>query len=171
MAAGYLFPYLIDSPEDGCVESHGWLPLPDAATPQEAAIAFACVYEDDEPPVFSCSGAREWLIAVLEDTGESPGRTLRGLDAETHVREHHYYDELLRYEKADAAEPGAREWWRIDATPRCDRYDEDGDFYCALTEDHDGACSEKPCSCGGHHTNVDGNGGHSVDCPARPSRA
>lgn len=24
------------------------------------------------------------------------------------------------------------------------------------------------CSCGGAHTNVDGNGGHSLDCPARP---
>lgn len=135
------FPYLVDAPEDGIVEARGWIIASAAPSPEAAAAEFTRLYESPDPPVFTCSGERVWLIAILDDAGES-GTTLRGRAAEEFCRANPDYDECVRYGKAAADDPdGAEEWWVIEATPVCDAYDDTDDFYCVLPEGHEGRCS------------------------------
>lgn len=141
MTVEYPYPYLVDAPLDGGVEDHGHLPLHAAATAEEAAREFARRYEggDDKPPVFTCAGRQELLKPVVRSWDGDPDRAptadeLNDLD---------FSFDCIQFVKAGSVEePFAQVWWVVEALPRCDRYDEEGDFYCTRPDGHDGSHSE-----------------------------
>jgi hypothetical protein len=121
----YPFPYLVDEPEEGSIDSTGWLPLDAAATPDEAAVELRDRYEetggyvegwDEDGLTLRCAGT-EWLIPTLEvydgdDVGE-----LRGADA-VRVAGERGLDEL-RFDRCAPDTPGALEWWAVELVPGC----------------------------------------------------
>ena len=136
-ASATFFPYLIDTPEDGYVEEHGWLPVSAATTAEDAAREFARIYEgcEDQTPIFQCDGSRVWLKPSAFDYGTNEEREPNETDWQEG-------GENVRFRKCDPGEPLAQEWWIIEAIPRCGKYDEEGDFYCLRAEGHDDECSE-----------------------------
>lgn len=59
------FPYLVDEPEDGGVDSRGWLPASVASTPQEAVRAFVAAYSSDSG-AHPLEGRQPFEILVCE---------------------------------------------------------------------------------------------------------
>jgi hypothetical protein len=117
------FPYLIDSPEEGYVEAHGWLERDLAELPDKAEREFVKLYEEASGPVsdlgegarFRCIGT-EHLKATLDvgDIEEDEEVVhLVGEAAEKCAVESHREDEL-RYQRCEPDDDGARQWWKID---------------------------------------------------------
>lgn len=118
MNAPYLFPYLIDSPEDGYVEERGWLAGELATTPTKAAKVMRRLYvadhgreaiRYDERMTFGCAGS-EWhrpTVLELSDEGEEIIRPPVPDDD----------PEDIRFNKCQPDDDGAQEWWVCELVP------------------------------------------------------
>lgn len=116
MSAGYIYDLLIDCPEDGCIEEHGWLPFPAAATRELAAAVFVerlkteLGQELTPDQTATCSGP-EYLWAYINDpeTGESREPTRDEWDGED-----------VRFETCSSLHDAAMPYWRINIDPPMD---------------------------------------------------
>lgn len=115
-----MFPYLIDAPEDGHIDSRAWLPAADAATPAAAVDVFERRYKADtwELPWLDDglrleAAGREYLRAHITVFDGDDEDEIFGTAAEEYVREQGR-DEELRYQQCEPDDDGAVEWWRLE---------------------------------------------------------
>lgn len=181
-----LFAYLIDSPEDGCVEEHGWLLAALADTPEQAVDVFTMELTRESGPTddtFEVVG-KELLhatIAVYSGDDSEDVDMLVGDAAEQHAIEHGL-DEDVRYVKCEPGDDGCREWWKLAVVPAgrgtvrvgADWDPHNPSFWRPWLERSLtlGAAAEFPCpECSGPHASADPTApgaGHSVGCSRRP---
>lgn len=115
-----MFPYLIDSPDEGYIDSTAWLPATDAATPAAAIDVFERRYKadsfelpwTDEGMRLEAVGREHLRAHILVFDGDDE-EELFGEAAEKHVGEYGL-DEDLRFQKCEPDAEGAREWWRLE---------------------------------------------------------
>lgn len=120
-----LYEFLVDTPEDGYIEEHGWLRGDLAATPEAAIEKMTdlvrrdlcmdpLVTVEDVPAKFQVVG-KVTLRAEFEVTDEDGDEVekLVGPAAETAAAEHGR-DEEVRYVPCDPSDDGAVEWWKLE---------------------------------------------------------
>lgn len=119
----YPFPYLVDEPDEGRIDTHGWLPGDAASTREEAVEEFTRRYVDvcgdawwkehDPPLVLVCVG-REYLRAEYHDFRDGDGAelVLLGVRAEARAAEKGHPEEL-RFVQANERQNGAAAWWEL----------------------------------------------------------
>lgn len=140
----YIFPYLIDGPEDGIIEANGHVPGDSAATPEEAAAEFRRRYvaecgeapwEDERQTLVGRE--RLWMRPLVYAYSDGPcAPTEEDLNDNP---------ESVRFYKCEPTDEGAQEWWRVELVQACAKQIEEteaGDLiFCTLPSGHDGVCS------------------------------
>lgn len=118
-SSAYLFPYLIDSPEDGGIEERGWLAGDLAKTPREAAKTMRQLYvadcgrdalRYDDRMTFACN-LREWHKPTVLELDDEDVERLRAPHADDDPEE-------IRFNRCQPGEEGAQAWWVCELVPR-----------------------------------------------------
>lgn len=121
-----LFPFLIDAPEDGGIDSRAWLPADAAETSQQAIVEFEKRYKAvtgelpwiDDKLVLTCK-SKVYLRTSMEVSDGEDVDTLYGQAAEEEARRDPYGTaiEELRYDSCEPDDDGAELFWLLVLEP------------------------------------------------------